>query len=262
MKKIVLAVAIAAATVLGASSASATDVFGTSGRTATGGWSGFYFGGNFGYANSYGEETIAGRNALSALVVATGIVPGSLSTRADGWLGGAQIGYNYQFGQLVAGFEADFDWTNLKGSDGQTLTAAPLGFPAALVVKATRGSDWIGTARLRLGTTLLSPSVLIYATGGVAWAEVHGTTTATLTFGPAAFTATDSYSKKKVGWTVGGGLEYALTKNWSAKAEYLYVDLGDHDGTMAVVVAGAPINFAVHQKLDEHLVRAGFNYRF
>lgn len=227
-------------------------------------WTGFYLGGNVGYANSYNDATIVGSNPVSALVVATGIVPSTLATRANGWTGGIQGGYNWQFGsQIVAGAEVDFNWTGLEGSDTtHSLTGVPAGIPVALNVTGSRGSDWLATFRGRLGYTVFGPDTLLYATGGLALGEVHGVTTATLTIPPGTFVAKDSYSTTKWGWTAGLGYEQAIWNNLTLKIEYLYVDLGDRNGTMAVNVLGAPIAFGTHQEFTEHLIRVGANWKF
>ena len=225
-------------------------------------WTGFYVGGNVGYANSYENETISGNNAVSGLVVGTGGIPSSSALNANGWMAGGQIGYNYQFGEFVAGVEADFDWSDVKGSSNAAVNLTAIGLPVTLATTETRGSDWLGTVRGRLGTTILDPRTLLYATGGGAYANVHGTTTSTLNAFGKTFSASDSYSTSRFGWTVGGGVEAMLTQHWTWKAEYLYIDLGSHDGDFATVVGGTPVSFHDHQNLTEHLLRGGINYKF
>jgi outer membrane immunogenic protein len=142
----------------------------------------------------------------------------------DGVQIGGTIGANYQWGRFVLGIEGDGDWATQHGTTGR--------------------SDWIATVRARAGYTL--DHFLLYATGGAAAANrqlaVGGNyplTSATL-----------------IGWTAGAGVEGALSRNWTAKAEFLYVDLGNQFCPVASCVA------AINVPLTEYLFRAGINYKF
>lgn len=229
-------------------------------------WTGFYLGANVGYGDGYGHDTISGANALSDTIVSTGIVPATLDTKGSGWLGGGTVGYNWQVPQypVVLGLEADFDWDGLRGSAGQTLTTGPLGFPASLAVTADRHDRWLSTIRGRVGTDFLSPTTLLYVTGGLAIASIDGGTTATLTTPFKALNASisDPYTTTKVGATVGGGIESAINHNWSWKAEYLFVDLGNQTGSMGTTILGSKVGFNTNQNLNESIVRGGLNYKF
>jgi outer membrane immunogenic protein len=206
-------------------------------------WTGFYLGVNVGGAFATGDVDFS---------VANGPAFASINQAFSGVIGGGQIGYNWQFGSFVAGVEADFQGSSLKG----TLNApcaiaicAPIGLSAAY----SQSIPWFGTARARLGYT--QDSWLIYATGGYAYARLE--TSATATAGPliAAFNANEIRS----GWTAGAGIEVGLAPNWSAKLEYLYVDLGTTRTTWAL--AGIPpINDDA--RVTMNVVRAGVNYRF
>ncbi|QFR32891.1 outer membrane protein [Ancylobacter sp. TS-1] len=172
-------------------------------------WTGFYLGANAGYAWGSGE------GAASTL----GINP-------DGFLGGGQIGVNYQFdNNIVLGAEADFQGSDIKDS-------SIYGYESKL--------DYFGTVRARLGYAM--GNVLPYVTGGLAWGH-HEVSDNLLGL---------SSDKTLVGWTVGGGLEYALTNNWTVKAEYLYMDLGDDYYDSIGDKSG----------LTANIVRAGVNYKF
>ena len=238
-------------------------------------WAGLYAGLNVGYADGYGRDGVAGLNKLSTTLVGTGAVPGTLGTAGSGWLGGVQAGYNWVFPynsaqtagpSAVVGFEADFDLSGLYGSDSRALTTAPIGFPASLVTSATREDRWLSTIRGRIGTTLpfFGPTTLLYVTGGLALADVDAGTTVALATPIKALNGAASASSNGVraGWTVGGGVETALSQHWTWKAEYLFVDLGSHGGTMGAAVAGAPVAFGTSQNLNEHVVRLGLNYKF
>ena len=125
------------------------------------------------------------------------------SRNVSGGLVGGTVGYNYQFGQAVVGVEGDIDWTDINGT---TTNACP---PAAR--PATPGSS---TVRGRLGYA--ADRFMPFVTGGAAFGDIRASTP-----GFATSSATNT------GWTLGGGLEAALAANWTAKVEYLYVDLGN-----------------------------------
>ncbi len=150
-----------------------------------------------------------------------GDVSGS-PTEPSGMVGGVQAGYNWQSGQFVFGGEADIQIT---GADD---TAAPFKF----------SNPWWGSLRARGGVAW--NSFLFYATGGLAFGEVEGQV--------GGLTET----KTQLGWTVGLGTEVALNQRWSAKVEYLYIDLGDRNFT----VTGTSNGFSTN------LLRLGVNYRF
>jgi len=143
-------------------------------------------------------------------------------TKPSGVLGGLQAGYNWQSGAIVYGIEGDLQ---LNSADD---TFAPWKF----------SNPWFGTVRGRIGYAF--NNILLYGTGGLAFGELKGQ----------AFGVSESHSS--VGWTAGVGAEFALNQNWSAKVEYLYVDLSDKNFTLTGVPNG--YNFST--------VRVGVNYRF
>jgi outer membrane immunogenic protein len=154
-----------------------------------------------------------------------------INTSPKGWNIGGTLGYNYQMGSVVFGLEGDLAWSNVKGS------------AAAAGNTFTTENRWLGTFRGRLGYA--ADRFLPYITGGLAYGDIKATVE------PAALSA----SKSKLGWTVGGGIEYAFLGNWTAKAEYLYVDLGTFDPGFAATGTNS-VSF------KEHLVRVGLNYKF
>jgi outer membrane immunogenic protein len=181
-------------------------------------WTGLYAGINGGYG--------WGTSNWSAL-------PSNFNT--NGGLAGGQIGYNWQFGQFVYGLEGDADWADLRGNSG--IAGCGLG------VCQTK-SDYLATARGRLGYAI--DRFLPYVTGGLAVGNIR--TTSPLVGG------TDTTN---AGWTVGGGVEFALAGPWTAKVEYLHVDLGNTScGTSCGFPAGNTVS------LKEDIVRGGINYRF
>jgi outer membrane immunogenic protein len=152
----------------------------------------------------------------------------------SGGLVGGTAGYNWQLGNAVLGIEGDIDWANLKGTNSSTL--CPAG--------CSTSDTWLSTVRGRAGYAF--GGVLPYLTGGLALGDIRA---ATPGFAGASNTS--------AGWTAGAGIEFGLTGNWSAKAEYLYVDLGRFN--CGVSCNGLPTdNVSMH----DNVVRAGVNYRF
>jgi outer membrane immunogenic protein len=257
-------------------------------------WTGFYIGGNLGYSFGRGDtdftETTSGTSSSQVFrtngptavgppaVVTLPAVTAGGSSRADinGVIGGGQIGYNWQNGSMVFGIEADLDATGERGDTTNCLTA---GCPAGGIFgSASYKLPWLATLRGRVGVTV-TPSVLLYATGGVAAAEVDGTFVGGLSGGPVATVTTNPL---KAGFAVGGGVEGALANNWSAKLEALYVDLGSYDtgfaGVTNTTVTNAPdtpragfntvttttttTSGSFHSHVTDFIVRVGLNYRF
>ncbi len=167
---------------------------------------------------------------------AAAAVPQKFDTHPLGFIGGGQIGYNFQFASAwVAGVEADFQGANIKGN-AIVPNAVPLSFPFVTVTDTGTGSqklDWLGTVRGRVGWLPANP-LLLYATGGLAYGHVQTAVSFhNQTFlAPfcQCFTTDGSVSASdttiRAGWTVGGGLEWMVAPNWSLKGEYLYYDLG------------------------------------
>jgi outer membrane immunogenic protein len=218
-------------------------------------WTGFYIGVNAGYG--WGEID---DRAVPLPQPGFGADPFSVSSKPDGFIGGIQLGYNWQTGSFVWGVEADFQGSTLD----ETTVVAPLtlgGVPmAGWNSRVTTELDWLGTIRGRLGVTVM-PELLAYVTGGFAYGDV--TVSSRTTFTPAPpFTYVGSGSSTETGWTVGGGLEYGFG-NWSAKVEYLYVSLSAPSHVALPLAANPPFRLR-HSvgDLDLNIVRLGLNYRF
>src|SRR5262249_36842575 len=159
--------------------------------------------------------------------------PTSLNVKQTGFIGGGQIGYNWQFNQYVLGFETDIQGTSAKSSSTVSLfnpAPPPANFNAPVLGTASvsRRLDYLGTVRGRLGYA--ADNVLFYVTGGFAYGRTELSYAGTISFpsAPGLVTAAaGSTNKFSAGGTVGAGIEYGFGHNWSAKVEYLYFDLGN-----------------------------------
>jgi outer membrane immunogenic protein len=200
-------------------------------------WSGIYIGVNGGYA--FGNSTWTDSVAAAAGGAGT---TGSFPTR--GGLAGGTVGGNVQWGAVVLGIEGDWDWSNLNGTSGVPANCVPGGCETK--------ADWLATVRGRAGWAI--DRVLLYGTGGAAFAPVQAGF-------PVA--GTGFSSNTQVGWTAGAGIEFAFAPNWTAKAEYLYVDLGNSNCTTTCFVNGATgFSDATSVKFTENIIRAGVNFKF
>ena len=190
-------------------------------------WTGFYAGINGGYAwgQSSWSDPVAGANS------------GIFDT--SGGLVGGQLGYNWQTGAFVLGVETDADWLNVKGS-----TAGTGGVCASDGGGACKTQqNWLGTTRARVGYAF--DRWLPYITGGAAYGDIQ------------AVQPTGTASNTNVGWTAGGGVEYGFNRNWSAKLEYLHIDLGT-----ATFMGAASKTNSLNVPVTDDLVRAGINYHW
>lgn len=204
-------------------------------------WTGFYLGGHGGCGRVHQN--------ISRITVEDDEPPESafvnIGSNAGGCFGGGQIGYNYQFANnVVLGIEADASWGSLNGRG-----AAPEGDEELIPFDQKLTS--FGTVRARLGYAF--GQLLPYITGGWAWGRSELTVNA---FDDGLIT---SDSRTHSGWTVGGGLEYLVNRNWSVKAEYLYLDLGTETyGNVAFFDAAFP---GADLSLKIHTFKLGLNYK-
>lgn len=152
----------------------------------------------------------------------------------SGGVVGGTIGYNYQMNQAVLGIEGDIDWADINGNT--TNPGCPIG------CKTT--DNWLSTVRGRLGYA--ADRFMPYVTGGLAVGDISASS-------PGFPGATQT----NAGWTVGGGIEFAIAGHWTAKAEYLYVDLGKFNCGLSC--SFSPID---NVSFNTNLIRGGINYRF
>lgn len=253
------------------------------------GWTGFYIGANAGYwwstnkaVNTVGSPgyadplfSLGAENIANALAV---VGTNNFSLNTDGFIGGGQVGYNYQLqNQFVVGLEADIDGLTQSNATTQAARMVPLvDFPAEYynaTISVTKKLDYLGTVRGRLGY-LWSPSVLFYGTGGFAYGGVvlNEAFTANESLGfpsYAPITMQNNIKKTGTGWTAGGGLEWIFRANWSAKIEGIYYDIGTINNNVVlsqrsflpiqpIVFGAAQINTTT--KFTAAAVRVGLNY--
>jgi outer membrane immunogenic protein len=183
----------------------------------------------------------------------------------SGFTGGVQAGYNLQRGVLVLGAEADLGAFRLAES---TLAAGL--FPVTFLgnqytLTETMKANWLATVRGRLGISVMQ-HVLLYATGGVAFSEFKfssGYGDNAVGFGFPGGNGFGAKSDMRTGWTAGGGVEWLLDRNWSIKAEYLYVDLGSMNFLVPVSnTAAFSQTMQVNADLTAQIARLGLNFRF
>ena len=245
MKKVLLATTALVVLAVGSASAADLPAYRPAPPPPVYTWTGLFWGVNLGY--SWGEA----KRDLT-LQIAPGVFgTASRSREVDGVIGGFQTGYNHQFGNWVFGFETDFQASGQKGSEVFLLAAGPPDTFLNTEDKLT----WFGTSRTRLGV-LWSPNVLLYGTVGVAYGTVKED--ATITRGNQSATAT--FRDVKAGWTAGAGIEGALGGGWSTKVEYLYMDLGKTEQTLATPGLGTLAN--LEHRFTDNIVRIGLNYKW
>lgn len=191
-------------------------------------------------------------------------LPGG-SARDTSFMGGVQAGYNWQVNQIVLGVEGDIDGTHIHASLTRgVIPPAPI-FPVAVTATSTDTVNWIGSARARAGV-VVSERGLLYVTGGAAFTNAKVNTAFGETFGPNVIPpflpppAGASSSHGLVGWTVGGGGEWAFDKAWSLAVEYRHNDFGGHNYLLGTDVIGNPIIDRVKFTTDQVTLR--LNWRF
>lgn len=282
MKKLLLATTALTPFFLAVGSAGAADlpVKAPAPVAAAPNWTGFYVGLNAGgawgrvdpnttvtcaAAPGFNDPYIglSGNCADAPLVNAAG----TGATTKAGFIGGAQAGYNLQSDNVVYGVELDLDSLHIKATRQATATYVTL-FPSSFTVTSSTSTDWLFTARGRVGWAF--GDVLAYATGGLAVTDLKSNNAFSdnLTGFPGPGSGAWSASATKLGWTAGAGLEWALNRNWSAKVEYLYVKFGSVTASGLIVGTtpfpppsyGNAINTSVD--LTASIARAGVNYKF
>ncbi len=203
-------------------------------------WTGFYIGANVGV--SWGSQDVT-LNAPTAVI--------TNSNHLDGVIGGGQIGYNWQGmgSPWVFGLEADFQGSGQKGDGSFAIATTP-----ATGIAYEDKLEWFGTVRGRIGYAMGDMGTwLPYITGGLAYGQGNINGSGSTAGTAVAFNTTTTY----VGWTAGAGLEWAFAPKWSAKIEYLYMDLGN-----GPTIALSPGFALTTGRLTDNVARVGVNYHF
>ncbi len=215
-------------------------------------WTGFYIGGDVGgaWTSNTGTWTSLPSPAAFGINIITGSNGGASVT------GGFHAGYNYQFAPTwVAGLEGDWSWAAAKGSLSQPWTPPCAG----CFTNMSSNLDWISSLRGRFGY-LVTPTVMAYATGGVAWGKFAY---AANNSNGATYVTNAAFSSTQTGFAVGGGLEWAMTKNWLVRAEYLYYRFNGGPNVVANSTAfpAFPSGYS-WSSTNVSVARAGVSYKF
>jgi len=231
-------------------------------------WTGFYWGVNVGYSSGRVEtdrvsNTLTGGNAVTTDV-------SSVERSLNGVIGGGQIGWNWQVGNnWVWGFEADFQGSGQKNSSFSNDQAINAGVLQTTTTTAEEKLKWFGTIRGRGG--FIVGNTLLYGTGGAAYGKVEAFSSVQRTpgvVGAAALSGSGSVSDTRWGWTAGVGAETRLWSGWTAKLEYLFVDLGKVTNsyqsflTSGANAGAASANISSTHDFQDHIFRVGLNYSF
>jgi outer membrane immunogenic protein len=243
MKKIILATVLAG---MASTSALAADLGARApyakapAMVAVSNWSGFYIGGDAGYA-FHGSSS-------GVVTTAAGLIPVPYDANPKGGLGGGFVGYNYQMQQFVVGVEADWQAASIRGVTGPGFATGPTGRVDGPYVETSKVTDY-GSLRGRLGVAF--DRLFVFGTAGWAW----GNFSTTYTFQGRTFFTNDHRASD--GWSVGAGLEYAFTNNFLGRIEYRHTDLGEAGFLARSINAAEQGN---HVKLDD--IRLGLAYKF
>ena len=218
-------------------------------------WTGFYVGAQFGGASfdpSCSEPTFNPALACSTPLHEEGVTTTTSSLSSASVIGGAKIGYDYQWYRVVLGVVGEFDWTHLNGAAQRTVSfanGAPDEFGAA-----NERIDWLASARLRAGWAF--DNVLFYATGGVAWTQIKASASFNDVTGPVF---SSQVSSDRTGVVAGGGFEYRFTPNLSFVGELLWYDFGTTSANLVIDSTTYTTNFKSQDIVTGTL---GVNWRF
>ena len=207
-------------------------------------WNGFYVGLHAGYGwtrgDTVGIHSIGGGGAFLGNI-------GSADPK--GFLGGGQIGYNFQYGSIVYGIEGDASFTRRSASATGAFIVPPI------TVTVRERENWFGSIRGRLGVA--ADRFLFYVTGGVGFTNVRSSGTVFAAVPGSPFNV--SQSKTRIGWVGGAGVEYAFTNNFTARVEGLYYDVRKYRVSTNKFFGNSVFTEATP---SHALVRLGVNYKF
>lgn len=229
-------------------------------------WTGFYIGASVGGAWLHDTATLSlppGPPQLFAPHVAAGAIPANYQVDDSRLIASFQVGYNWQLSSLwVAGLEADISGPRVGGTQNIATNLLVFG-PFALQYQTN--VDYIGTVRGRFGA-LVTPTLLAYGTGGFAYGRVSRSFTEIANPGNIV-QSTGGTQNTDIGWTVGAGLEYALTSHFTVRGEYLFVQLRGDTFTTPSINANCGTPNACSFTLTSNdptiqIARFGLNYKF
>jgi outer membrane immunogenic protein len=204
-------------------------------------WTGFYLGGNLGAA--WAQRSV------------TDVFGNTFTRTSDGrFIGGGQLGYNWQTGNFVLGVEGDIDGI---ASNNNRSAAVIVGGNGPFVVTST-DTNWVATLAARFGWA--ADHWLFYGKAGGGWLGNGGGFTVTNTTTGNTFASGGGNSAG--GWLLGGGIEYAVSNNWSLKGEYDYIGLSNRNFVVPVVVGGAVVDTFTNRSRSISMFKFGFNYAF
>jgi len=237
-------------------------------------WSGFYAGlnagGAFGKSDpgySLSEDPTVGQIFGFSAAQLDGIngVGQSLGLKPQGFTGGGQFGYNWQVSNIVTGVEIDFGSMRLNSSASSPLGPFPFQFFESANTTRSFQTDWLMTARGRLGWAV--NNLLFYGTEGVAVTKIGTTNAFNLSAFSQNFNESTSTSQTKAGYVIGAGIEYGFASNWTLKGEYLHMGFGNVGSSVGSlvssrtgVIGGDMFTHSANLTVDS--ARIGVNYRF
>jgi outer membrane immunogenic protein len=213
-------------------------------------WTGFYIGAHVGAGWGTTESTLTSFSATPPGIVFPLNVPFSQNSRS-GFLGGGQVGYNWQSGWAVFGVQGDIAGLDVKGTT-----------TCLVVLGCTTESKWLATVTGRLGAVVLDRG-LVYVKGGGAWMNSDHSVT-TPGFGPVPAASLTSVNSTAFGWTLGFGTEWMITRNWTAFVEYDYIEFDKKNERFPINTFGIPATVNVNADLVNKLsvAKVGVNYKF
>lgn len=214
-------------------------------------WTGIYVGGQVGYAWAADDFNNFGFDPVSRLFVNS-----TIRNNPNGVIGGAHLGSQVQFNQLVLGIEGSVDGTSLNSTAVGTI---PVVFKASQL-SASLSDDVQGSIRGKIG--IAWDRLLLYGTGGVSFGGFNTDFDLTAPNRRPPFFAATNTSSTRVGWTAGGGVQYAAANNWWYFIEYRFTDFGTLHNSLLANELPPGAFFNGNRRLQENQVQAGFSYRF
>ena len=225
-------------------------------------WTGFYIGVHVGAGWGETEETVTAFSAPAALISGVASFPFNQNSRS-GFLGGGQLGYNWQSGLFVFGVQGDIAGMDVTGTD-----------PCLIFLSCRDNSNWLASVTGRIGAVVLDRG-LVYAKGGAAWMNTTHTISlpsvlvntpggAVSLLGPNSGAQLASHDSTPWGWTLGFGTEWMTTRNWTAfvESDYYRFDRQNVNFPLNPIVLGTPVSVSADIKNTLSIAKVGVNYKF